>query len=301
MKKTRIKSLVLACTAGLLFGVTACSSESTNSTTSNSSNSTGNSSSAENSSNEDQVTIKLGVVGAIYEDLWAPAKNSLAEEGIILDLIQFSDYVTPNNALAYGEIDMNAFQHQIFLEDELDNHGYEIENFGDTIILPLNIFSQNVDSLDQLTSGDLVAIPDDVTNGGRALKVLEGAGLIIINDDAGFNPTLQDIAEYVVDIEITELKANTIPSALPDLAAAVINGNYALDYGLGEEDTIFYDSSLDEEKYWNLVAVRTEDLADTETKELYQKVIDAFQVQETIDVFNNDFDGYFLPAGWDGN
>lgn len=304
MKKSTIKKLFFACTtAGLLFGLTACASESSSSTSSSSdsSPSSSNASSSSEESSSDSVTLKLGVVGTIYEELWAPAQTSLAEEGIILEFVQFSDYVTPNNALAHGEIDMNAFQHQIFLEDEIENHGYEIENFGDTIILPLNIYSTKVDSLEELEAGDLVAIPDDVTNGGRALKVLEGSGLISISEEAGFNPSISDIETYHVDIEIKELKANTIPTTLPDLDAAVINGNYALDFGLSEDDTIFYDSSLSEAKYWCLLAVRSADLEDEATAELYQAVMDAFQVQETIDVFNNDFGGYFLPAGWDGN
>lgn len=100
-------------------------------------------------------------------------RPALADEGIDLEIVQFSDYVTPNNALANGDIDLNAFQHRIYLQNEIDNYGYAIQNIGNTFIIPLNLYSQKVSSVDELKDGDVVAIPDDLTNGGRALKVLE--------------------------------------------------------------------------------------------------------------------------------
>ena len=152
--------------------------------------------------------------------------------------MQFSDYVTPNNALANGDIDLNAFQHRIYLQNEIDNYGYAIQNIGNTFIIPLNLYSQKVSSVDELKDGDVVAIPDDLTNGGRALKVLEAAGLIELAPNAAFNPTVDDITSYKVNITIEELKANTIPSVLPDVAAAVVNGNYALDFGLKTDEAM---------------------------------------------------------------
>ncbi|NCB32195.1 MAG: hypothetical protein EOM66_12415 [Clostridia bacterium] len=119
------------------------------------------------------VTITLGVVGSIYEELWAPAKETLKAEGINLEFVQFSDYVTPNNALANGETDLNSFQHRIYLADEVENHGYKIEVIGNTFIIPLNLYSTKVQSVDEIQDGDTIAIPNDVTNGGRALKVLD--------------------------------------------------------------------------------------------------------------------------------
>ncbi|MDE5746961.1 MAG: MetQ/NlpA family ABC transporter substrate-binding protein [Acetatifactor sp.] len=245
------------------------------------------------------VTVKLGVVGSIYEDLWAPAQEALKAEGINLEIVQFSDYVTPNNALANGEIDLNAFQHRIYLESEIESYGYEIQNVGNTLIVPLNLFSQKISSLEELKDGDTVAIPDDVTNGGRALKVLEAAGLITLSPEAAFNPTVNDIASYNVGITIKELKANVIPSTLPDVDIAVINGNYALDFGLKAEEAVYQDSVLDVEEYWNLVAARTADLEDAEKVAVYDKVIKAFQSEETEKVFNDTFGGYFIKVGWD--
>lgn len=248
---------------------------------------------------ENLVTVKLGVVGSIYEDLWTPAKEALQEEGIALTFVQFSDYVTPNNALANGEIDLNAFQHRIYLQSEIDNYGYEIQNIGNTFIIPLNLYSQKVSSVEELKDGDTVAIPDDLTNGGRALKVLEAAGLIELNPDAAFNPTLDDIVRYTVGIEIKELKANVIPSALADVTAAVVNGNYALDFGLKTEEAIYKDSVLDVEEYWNLIAARSADLNDPDKVAVYEKVVKAFQSAETEKVFNDTYGGYFIKVGWD--
>lgn len=293
MKHKRILALLLSL---LVLTLTACGAPSGNSTPP-----AGDSSSTGGDAPADPVTVKLGVVGGIYEEVWASAKEALAAQGVNLEFVQFSDYVTPNNALAHGEIDLNAFQHQIFLENDATANGYEIQNVGNTFIIPLNLYSNKIKSVEELKDGDTVAIPNDVTNGGRALKVLEAAGLITINPDAGFNPTVADITEYKVGIKIEELAANTIPSTLPDLTAGIINGNFALDFGLKTEEAVFTDTVLDEEPYWNLVAARTADLADPDTRALYETVMKAFQTPETEKVFEEKFGGYFIPVGWDVN
>ncbi len=246
----------------------------------------------------DEVTVKLGVVGAVYEDLWKPAQDKLKDEGINLEIVQFSDYVTPNNALNNGDIDLNAFQHEIYLNTEVQQYNYAIEPAGYTFIIPLNLYSNKVKSVDEIKDGDTIAIPDDLTNGGRALKVLAAAGLIELKSDASFSPTLDDIAKYNKQITIKELKANTIPSTLDDVTAGIINGNYALDFGLKTDDAIFKDTSVNEVKYWNLVAARTSDLQDESKKEIFTKVIKAFQSEETEKVFNEQFGGYFIKEGW---
>ena len=289
MKLKRIITLSLSA-ATLALSLTACGG---------SSSAASDNAQASDSNSGDAVTVKLGVVGSIYEDLWTPAKEKLADEGIDLEFVQFSDYVTPNNALANGEIDLNAFQHRIYLQSEIDNYGYEIENIGNTFIISLNLYSDKVKSVDELKDGDTVAIPDDVTNGGRALKVLEAAGLIKLKDSAEFNPTIDDIETYNTKITIEELKANVIPSTLADVTAAVVNGNYTLDFGLKTEDAIYKDDQLDIEEYWNLIAARSADLEDADKLETYKKVVAAFQSDETEKVFNDQFGGYFIKAGWD--
>ena len=245
------------------------------------------------------VELKIGVVGSIYEDLWAPAQKALKAEGINLKIVQFSDYVTPNNALSNGEIDLNAFQHRIFLENDAGSHNYDVKLIGNTFIIPLNLYSSKVKSVAELKNGATVAIPNDVTNGGRAIKVLAAAGLITLKADAGFNPTVADIVENPKNIVIKELAANTIPSALADVDAAIVNGNYALDFGIKTESAIFKDTSVDEKQYWNLIAARGADLKDPAKVEIFRKVVKAFQTKETEDVFNKTYGGYFIKEGWD--
>lgn len=251
------------------------------------------------SAKTETTTVKIGVTGSFYEDLWQPAKALLKKDGIDLQIVQFSDFVTPNNALANGEIDLNAFQHRVYLESEVKNYGYAIQNIGNTLIIPLNIYSQKVSSVSELKDGDTVAIPDDESNGGRALKVLESAGLITLSSDAGFNPSVSDITSYKVKLQIEELKANVIPSVLPDVTAAVVNGNFALDFGLKQEEAIFQDENLDQKEYWCLIAARTADLEDADKKALYQSIVDAYHSAETQTVFDTTYKGYFVSVGWD--
>ncbi len=254
---------------------------------------------AKKSKKAKNVEIKLGVVGSIYEDLWAPAQKALKAEGINLKIVQFSDYVTPNNALSNGEIDLNAFQHRIFLENDAGSHNYDVKLIGNTFIIPLNLYSNKVKSVNELKNGATIAIPNDVTNGGRAIKVLAAAGIITLKADAGFNPTVADIVSNPKNIVIKELAANTIPSALADVDAAIVNGNYALDFGIKTESAIFKDTSVDEKQYWNLIAARGKDLKDPEKVEIFRKVVKAFQTKETEDVFNKTYGGYFIKEGWD--
>lgn len=294
MKRNKIIAVLL--TAALFaLALSACGSKS------HASKGDSSSESGQKTESAAQVTVKLGVVGSIYEDLWKPAKEALKSEGIDLELVQFSDYVTPNNALANGEIDLNSFQHRIYLQNEIDSHGYKIQNIGNTFIIPLNLYSRKLSSVKELKDGDTVAIPDDLTNGGRALKVLEAAGLIELDPNAAFNPTIDNIVKYNVGIKIEELKANVIPSALSDVTAAVVNGNYALDFGLKTDEAIYKDSVLDVEEYWNLIAARTADLEDPDKAAVYEKVVKAFQSPETEKIFNDTYGGYFIKVGWDQN
>ena len=164
--------------------------------------------------------VKLGLTGVIYEDIWNPIKEELAKEGIDLEYVQFSDYSLPNEALNAGEIDINAFQHHAYFNNDVEKNGYDITPIADTFIIAMNLYSDKVKSVDEIKDGDVIAIPDDASNGGRALKVLASAGLITLKAEAGDNPTVADIDTYNVKIEIKEMGAADIPSVLPDVTAA---------------------------------------------------------------------------------
>ena len=243
-------------------------------------------------------TVRLGVTGSVYDELWAAAKKSLADEGINLEIIQFTDYVTPNRALNDGDIDLNGFQHRIYFADELANRDYKLTNIANTFVVPLNLYSTKIKTVDEIKDGDVIAIPNDPTNGGRAIKVLAAAGLITLREGAGFNPEKSDIEKYNKKIEIQELAANVIPAALPDITAGVINDTYALDNGLKASDAVFQDKATEKE-YWNLIAARTSDLNDPEKVALFDKIVKAYQSEGTLKIYQSLHGGFFKAVGWD--
>ncbi|MDY6400009.1 MAG: MetQ/NlpA family ABC transporter substrate-binding protein [Synergistales bacterium] len=244
------------------------------------------------------TVVRLGVTGSVYDEMWQPVKEMLAKQGITLEVIQFTDYVTPNRALADGDIDLNGFQHRIYLKDEIESRGYKITNIANTFVVPLNLYSTKIKTLDEIKDGDVIAIPNDPTNGGRAIKVLATSGLFTLKEGAGFNPTKDDIASYSKKITIQELAANTIPSALPDITAGVINDTYALDYGLKASDAVYADQAREQE-YWNLIAARTSDLEDPAKLDAYIKVVNAYQSEEMKAHLSKLYGGFFRPVGWD--
>lgn len=236
--------------------------------------------------------VKLGLTGVIYEDIWNPIKEELAKEGIDLEYVQFSDYSLPNEALNAGEIDINAFQHHAYFNNDVEKNGYDITPIADTFIIAMNLYSDKVKSVDEIKDGDVIAIPDDASNGGRALKVLASAGLITLKAEAGANPTVADIDTYNVKIEIKEMGAADIPSVLPDVTAAVVNGNYALDYGIDPSTAIFEEKDYDDDSYFCLMAVSSSDADDA----VYKRIVELFQSETTKQIFQDEFNGYFVPA-----
>lgn len=249
--------------------------------------------------NDEQLTVKLGVVGSVYEKLWGPAIKSLEKEGIKLELVQFSDFVTPNTALESKEIDLNAFQFQSYLDNQVKDHGYNIESIGYTYTSRMNLYSTTIQNLSEIKDNDVIAIPDDVVNAGRALKVLENAGILTLKNDASSNPSVEDIADYKVKINLKLLKSNSIAPVIADVTAAIIPINYALDYGLTEENILYLDEAVEDSNYWIVIAIQSENLQDEKKKAAYKKVVKAFQSAETEKVFEDDFGGNYVKVGWD--
>ncbi|MDR3332370.1 MAG: ABC transporter substrate-binding protein [Synergistaceae bacterium] len=243
----------------------------------------------------DRVKVKIGVTGEIYNDLWGPAIKELAGEGIDVELISFSDYTLPNAALDAGEIDLNTFQHHNYLNNEVKTKGYKITAVADTFLSALCVYSKNIKDLKELKRGDKIAIPGDAVNTGRALTVLQGAGLIKIDSSKGTLPEVTDVTENKLELEFVQVDAAQIPSLLPDVAAGVINGGYAVDFGLNPaKDSIFFDdvSFYKDNGYINIVAARTAD----KDNEIYKRVIKALQSEGVEQVFKEKFAGFFIPA-----
>ena len=242
------------------------------------------------------TVVKVGVVGE-YNDQWDTVNELLADDNIQVELVKFTDYAGPNRALNDGEIDLNAFQHKAFLGNEIKTKGYDIVDIGDTLIVPLTIYNNKdkISSIEDIKDGDVVAIPSDLTNGGRALKLLEAAGIIECDPAKGFVPTKQDITKYNKQIEILEAESATLANILPDCEAAIINGGNALTAGIDPAtDGIFIenvDPAVNEAvpQLINVIAARTAD----KDNEVYQKVVEAYQTPEvktTVkEAFNNAF------------
>ena len=241
---------------------------------------------------EKPVTVRVGLTGAIYEDIWAPIAEKLEPEGILIETVQFADFSLPNPALNDGDIELNAFQHHAFFDDAVATNGFELTAIGDTYVIAMNIYSNVIDDVSQLKDGDQVAIPNDVTNGGRAIKLLEAAGLLTVDPAAGNNPQTSDITEYLVDIELVEVDAAGVCALLPDVEAAVINGNYALDNGLDPESAIFFEEDYADNSYFCLIAARSDE-ADAKA---YQRIVEVYQSDETKQIFADAFDGFFVPV-----
>ena len=238
------------------------------------------------------VTVRIGLTGAVYEPIWDVVKEKLAPEGINLEYVQFNNFSLPNNALNNGEIEINAFQHHSFCNNDTASNGYNLTAIGDTYIVAMDIFSDKITDLKDLKDGDLVAVPNDVTNEGRALKLLESAGIIEIDPAAGNSPTINDITDYKIQVQFQEVDANLVPSILPDVTIAVVNGNYALDAGLQAENALFKESEYADNSYYCLIAVRSEDAENP----IYQRIVEAYQCDEVIDVYNSQFAGFFTPT-----
>ncbi len=245
--------------------------------------------------NKDSITVKIGHVGESDKAIWKPVQEKLSKEGINVELVSFADYSIPNQALNDGDIDLNAFQHHAYFYNETNTKGYNLSILGVTFISAMNIYSQKISNVSEVKNGDKVAIPNDPSNGGRALKVLQAAGLIKLKDNAPDNPEVSDIGENPLNLDIVEVEAGSIYSLLPDVACAVINCNYALDFGLNPgADFIFQDNPriYDNNMYVNLIAARTED----KDNEIYKKIADAYHSPEVEKVYAEEFKGAYLPA-----
>ena len=256
-------------------------------------------SSAEASADGETTIVTVGVVGA-YNDHWDVVNELLAPEGIQVELVHFSDYGTPNRALNDGEIDLNSFQHKAFLKNDIETAGYELTAIADTLIAPLSIYNNKdkIQSIDDIKDGDIIAIPSDRTNGGRALKLLEAAGLIVCDPETGSMPTVADITTYNKDIEIIEAESATLANLLPDCAAAVINGGNAFTAGLNPSVDAIFTEDVDPETnpnvsdLINVIVARTAD----KDNEVYKKVVEAFQTDEVREAILENYDGAFIPA-----
>lgn len=202
------------------------------------------------------TTLKVGATPEPHAEILNLVKESLKEQGIDLQIVEFTDYVTPNEAVESGDIDANYFQHLPYLESFNKEKGTHLVNAGGIHIEPMAIYSKKITDLNQLKKKATVAIPNDPTNEGRALLILESAGLITLRKDAGITATPVDIAKNPLKLKFVEVEAASLPRVVSDVTIAVINGNYAIPAGLkASVDGLFIEGASS--PYVNVIAVKS--------------------------------------------
>lgn len=246
-----------------------------------------------NNSTDDKKNIKLGIVGT-DSLVWKKVAEKVKDKGINLEIVYFDSYPLPNAALNSKEIDLNEFQHHSYLNKEVEQFGYEIESVADTVFAPLGIYSSKIQKISQLSEGQKVAIPDDVSNGGRALKLLEKAGLIKVNPKAGLFPTLKDVQENPKNLKFIELSAANIPTTLTENEIAVINSGIATDNGFTPtKDALVLEEAIEgENPYINLIAARKSD----KDAEWLKTILEAYHTKEVYDLIIEDSKGGSIPV-----
>lgn len=244
----------------------------------------------------DAKVIKIGVCGEKNEVLEDIAKRFEKDTGKKIEIVPFSDYNQPNEALKSGDIDLNAFQHKKFLEDYNKSHKTDIVAVGDTLLAPMGIYSDKIKNVKEIKDGDKIAIPNDPTNGARALFLLQSAGLLELEGKEGDAITLDNIKKNPKNLEIIELDASQTARNLTEVAASVINSGVAVDAGfVPTEDAIYLEDKDDLAKaiYVNIIAARKED-KDSKTIENFIK--NYYQTDETKKLVEKETKGSEIPA-----
>jgi len=233
-----------------------------------------------------QKVIKIGVNPGPHEEIMEVVRDVLAKKDIKLDIVTFSDFVTPNLALADGSIDANSFQHEPYLKKFAADRKLDLVKLAPTIVFPIGIYSKKVKSIYDLKNKAIVAIPNDPTNAGRVLMLFEKAGLIKLKDGVGLEATLFDIVSNPKNLQFKELEAAQLPRVLPDVDIATINTTFAIQAGLDPLKDAIYSEDKDS-LYVNIIAVRAKDVGNPLLKEL----VEAYHSKEVADYVNKKYAG----------
>lgn len=237
-------------------------------------------------------TLKVGATAVPHAEILEAAKPLLEKEGITLEIVEFNDYVQPNLALNDKELDANFFQHEPYLKNFMDEHKeVKLKNAAGIHIEPMGVYSKKIKKLDELKDGATIAIPNDPTNGGRSLLLLEKAGIIKLKEGVGEKATVGDIAENKKNIKFQEVEAAQVPRTLDDVDAAVINSNFAMQVNLDPtKDAMFIEDSTS--PYVNIIAVREGDENHPEIQALI-KVLHSDEIKQFI---TEKYKGAVVPA-----
>ncbi|CAN7334849.1 MetQ/NlpA family lipoprotein [Rhizobium sp. LjRoot254] len=233
-------------------------------------------------------SIKVGIMSGEDEDVWRVVVSEAAKKGLKIETITFNDYTQPNEALERGEIVANAFQHKPYLDNQISQHGYHIVPVGYTGVWPIGLYTKKFKSVAELPDGAVIGVPNDPSNEGRALRVLQNEGIIKLKDGTGILATIADIVENPKKVEIKELDAGVVGRAITDLDAAVVNTDWALKSGLSPADRIAQEP-VNDNPYRNFIAVK----AGTENEEWVKILVSAYQ----NDTVKAEFDRVYKGTG----
>ncbi|MFJ1579913.1 MetQ/NlpA family ABC transporter substrate-binding protein [Streptomyces sp. NPDC088182] len=280
--RTTVKfSAAAAATAALTLGLSACGTSSDP-----------GASSAAGASADTSEPLVVAASPTPHADILNFVKKNLADkEGLKLEVKEFTDYVLPNTATQSGEVDANFFQHKPYLDDFNKKKGTDIVPVVNVELEPLGLYSKKVKDLKELKSGQSVALPNDTTNEGRALKLLADNGLITLKDGAGTDANLADVKD-AKGLKFKELEAATLPRALNDVDAAVINGNYAIEADLKPAEDALALEKPDGNPYANFLAVKRGNEKDPRVEKL-AKLLNSPEVRKYIE---DTYEGSIVPA-----
>jgi D-methionine transport system substrate-binding protein len=236
-------------------------------------------------------TLRIGVTPGPHAQILEAVKPIAAQKGLDIKIVEFSDYVVPNEALSSGELEANSFQHQPYLDNQKEARGYKIETVSLTVNFPIGIYSKKHKAFDALPNGASIAIPNDPTNGGRALLLLQDQGLIKLKDGVGFKQTILDITANTKNLKFTEIDAAQAPRVLDDVDAAVINTNYATQAGLDPvKDALTRENPKG--PYVNIIAVRAAD----KDKPWVKSLVESYRSPEVKKFVEEKFKGAVLTS-----
>lgn len=274
--KKKIQTLLLAAFTLGAIGLTGCTSDSTPSTNSDTDVPASDTDTETGSqSDENLEVIKVGASITPHAEILEQVKDVLAEQGYDLQIVEYNDYILPNTALESGDLDANFFQHQPYLDDFNAENDTHLVSVAAVHFEPFGLYAGKTGSLDDLTEGATVAVPNDTTNEARALLLLEAQGLIKLKEGAGLTATVLDVEENPLNLDIKEIEAAQIVRSLQDVDIAAINGNYAAEGGLDVADAIAVEASdsLAADTYGNVIVVKEGNEDSAKTKALVEAVL----------------------------
>ncbi len=242
----------------------------------------------------DDTKITVAASPTPHAEILEQAREMLQEKGYELEVVEFEDYIMPNNVVDSGEMDANYFQHVPYLEDFNEENGTDLVNAGGIHYEPFGIYPGKKASLEELEEGDVIAVPNDTTNEARALLLLQDNGVITLKEGAGLKATVLDIEENPLNIEIKEMEAAAIPQVQKDVALIILNGNYALGYGLSvTDDAIIYEKSDSEaaKTYVNVIAVKR----GNEESDKIKALVEVLKSDEIRNFMIEKYDGAVVP------